>query len=99
MLHVAACIGSVFPRFFSKYKDNQGILSIFMQARKREVLSASIAAGIAVRYFAFKIEGVFWSSYGWSTLFFRRDVIILSTKNYDSCILLCSSFISDIATN
>jgi chloride channel 3/4/5 len=30
MLHVASCVGSVFPRFFSKYKDNQGMSHLFI---------------------------------------------------------------------
>ncbi|KAH9246036.1 hypothetical protein BASA81_016426 [Batrachochytrium salamandrivorans] len=52
MVHIACSIGNIFPRLFPKYKDNE--------ARKREILSASAAAGIAVA-FGSPIGGVLFS--------------------------------------
>nr|KAJ3422547.1 glycerol ethanol, ferric requiring protein [Polyrhizophydium stewartii] len=47
MIHIACCIGNIFPRMFPKYKDNE--------ARKREILS-----GVAVAFGA-PIGGVLFS--------------------------------------
>ncbi|KAJ1341834.1 hypothetical protein BSLG_003606 [Batrachochytrium salamandrivorans] len=59
MVHIACSIGNIFPRLFPKYKDNE--------ARKREILSASAAAGIAVA-FGSPIGGVLSSLGGNSNL-------------------------------
>ncbi|KAJ3392558.1 glycerol ethanol, ferric requiring protein [Lobulomyces angularis] len=42
MIHVACCIGNFFPKFFPRYNRNE--------AKKREILSASAAAGVAVAF-------------------------------------------------
>eukprot|EP00842_Homolaphlyctis_polyrhiza_P004291 jgi/Hompol1/4863/HPOL_003966-RA len=52
MIHIACCIGNIFPQLFPKYKENE--------ARKREILSASAAAGVAVAFGA-PIGGVLFS--------------------------------------
>ena len=52
MVHLSCCIGHFLSSLFPKFKDNE--------ARKREILSASSAAGIAVAFGA-PIGGVLFS--------------------------------------
>ena len=42
LVHIASCCGNLFVRFFPKYGQNE--------AKKREILSASCAAGVAVAF-------------------------------------------------
>ncbi|KAM0716269.1 hypothetical protein Q7P37_007714 [Cladosporium fusiforme] len=51
-VHVAACVGNIACRLFPKYRQNDG--------KRREVLSASAAAGVAVAFGA-PIGGVLFS--------------------------------------
>ncbi|KIW62760.1 hypothetical protein PV04_10895 [Phialophora macrospora] len=51
-VHIAACVGNIACRFFSKYNLNDG--------KRREVLSASAAAGVAVA-FGSPLGGVLFS--------------------------------------
>ncbi|KAF3036827.1 hypothetical protein E8E12_006700 [Didymella heteroderae] len=51
-VHIAACIGNISCRIFSKYSDNDG--------KRREILSASAASGLAVAFGA-PIGGVLFS--------------------------------------
>ncbi|KAG6900256.1 hypothetical protein C0993_000709 [Termitomyces sp. T159_Od127] len=41
-VHIASCIGNIVSRFFGKYENNE--------AKRREVLSAACAAGVAVAF-------------------------------------------------
>ncbi|CAG8515775.1 4880_t:CDS:2 [Dentiscutata heterogama] len=51
-VHIACCIGNVLTRLFGKYNKNEG--------KRREILSASAAAGVSVA-FAAPIGGVLFS--------------------------------------
>ncbi len=51
-VHIATCVGNIACRLFSKYHDND--------AKRREVLSASAASGVAVAFGA-PIGGVLFS--------------------------------------
>jgi len=58
MVHIASCIGNIISRFISKYENNEGSCSempsrtrlIFVSAKRREILSAACAAGVAVAF-------------------------------------------------
>ncbi|KZT42536.1 clc channel [Sistotremastrum suecicum HHB10207 ss-3] len=52
MVHIACCVGNIVSRFFQKYETNE--------AKRREVLSAASAAGVAVA-FAAPVGGVLFS--------------------------------------
>jgi chloride channel 3/4/5 len=52
MVHVACCCGNIAPRFLKKYAHNE--------AKRREILSASAAAGVSVAFGA-PIGGVLFS--------------------------------------
>lgn len=59
-VHIASCVGNIVSRFFSKYENNEGKLPasqsfyrphfVCMSAKRREVLSAACAAGVAVAF-------------------------------------------------
>ena len=51
-VHIASCIGNIVCRFSTKYENNEG--------KRREVLSAASAAGVAVAFGA-PIGGVLFS--------------------------------------
>ncbi|KAH8119432.1 clc channel [Phellopilus nigrolimitatus] len=51
-VHIACCIGNIVSRYFPKYETNEG--------KRREILSASAAAGVAVAFGA-PIGGVLFS--------------------------------------
>ncbi|EIN11917.1 hypothetical protein PUNSTDRAFT_61841 [Punctularia strigosozonata HHB-11173 SS5] len=51
-VHIASCIGNIVSRFFNKYENNE--------AKRREILSAASAAGVAVAFGA-PIGGVLFS--------------------------------------
>ncbi|KAJ3034371.1 hypothetical protein HDV00_005159 [Rhizophlyctis rosea] len=66
MIHVACCVGNIFPRLFPKYRGNE--------ARKREVMSAAAGAGIAVAFGA-PIGGVLFSLEELSTFFPLKTMV------------------------
>jgi H+/Cl- antiporter ClcA len=58
-VHIASCVGNIVSRFFSKYENNEGkslhisrsiILIFCTAAKRREILSAACAAGVAVAF-------------------------------------------------
>jgi chloride channel 3/4/5 len=51
-VHIASCIGNIISRYFAKYENNEG--------KRREILSAASAAGVAVAFGA-PIGGVLFS--------------------------------------
>ncbi|KAG8970900.1 hypothetical protein FRC05_011668 [Tulasnella sp. 425] len=51
-VHIASCVGNIVSRYFRKYENNEG--------KRREVLSAAAAAGVAVAFGA-PIGGVLFS--------------------------------------
>ncbi|KAG9009352.1 hypothetical protein FRB94_012169 [Tulasnella sp. JGI-2019a] len=51
-VHIASCVGNIVSRFFPKYENNEG--------KRREILSAAAAAGVAVAFGA-PIGGVLFS--------------------------------------
>ncbi|KAH9858448.1 chloride channel [Lenzites betulinus] len=51
-VHIASCVGNIVSRFFSKYENNEG--------KRRGILSAACAAGVAVAFGA-PIGGVLFS--------------------------------------
>ncbi|KAI0275532.1 chloride channel [Russula aff. rugulosa BPL654] len=51
-VHIASCIGNIVSRYFEKYENNEG--------KRREILSAASAAGVAVAFGA-PIGGVLFS--------------------------------------
>ncbi|KAI0084872.1 chloride channel [Irpex rosettiformis] len=52
LVHIASCVGNIVSRFFGKYERNE--------AKRREILSAACAAGVAVAFGA-PIGGVLFS--------------------------------------
>ncbi|KAG8904478.1 hypothetical protein FRB99_001690 [Tulasnella sp. 403] len=51
-VHIASCVGNIVSRYFRKYENNEG--------KRREILSAAAAAGVAVAFGA-PIGGVLFS--------------------------------------
>jgi len=51
-VHIASCVGNILSRFFPKYDRNE--------AKRREILSAACAAGVAVAFGA-PVGGVLFS--------------------------------------
>lgn len=41
-MHIASCVGNIASRFFEKFDKNEG--------KRREIISASCAAGVAVSF-------------------------------------------------
>ena len=72
-VHIATCIGNIACRMFSKYNHNDG--------KRREVLSASAASGVAVAFGApiggvlFSLEEVRWVSAWNSHVVFLTDTM------------------------
>ncbi len=86
-VHIATCIGNIACRIFSKYSDNDG--------KRREILSASAASGVAVAFGApiggvlFSLEEV--SYYFPSKTLFRTFFCCIVSCSYSGCIHLLTS--------
>ncbi|KAJ3330742.1 glycerol ethanol, ferric requiring protein [Blyttiomyces sp. JEL0837] len=79
MIHLACCVGNLFPRLFPKYWRNE--------ARKREILSASAAAGVAVAFGA-PIGGVLFSLEELSSFFPSKTMLRSFFCALVSCVVL-----------
>lgn len=58
-VHIASCVGNIISRFAVKYENNEGMLStlrfgwlsiLSWLGKRREILSAACAAGVAVAF-------------------------------------------------
>lgn len=65
LVHIASCIGNILPRIFKKFHMNE--------AKKREVLSATVAAGMSVAFGA-PLAGVLFSLEEASTYFSQKTL-------------------------
>lgn len=66
LIHIAACFANIVSRQFSKYINNEG--------KKREILSASVAAGLAAAFGA-PLGGVLFSLEAMSTYFPHKTML------------------------
>ncbi|KAJ3319691.1 glycerol ethanol, ferric requiring protein [Boothiomyces sp. JEL0866] len=76
LIHIASCVGNYLLNFSPKYRNNE--------ARKREILSASAAAGVAVAFGA-PIGGVLFSLEELSSFFPSKTML----RSYFSALVAC----------
>ncbi|KIW00649.1 hypothetical protein, variant [Verruconis gallopava] len=87
-VHIATCLGNIICRFFPKYRDND--------AKRREILSASAASGVAVAFGA-PISGVLFSLEEVSYYFPSKTMF----RTFFCCIIAAMSlkFLNPYGTN
>jgi chloride channel 3/4/5 len=87
-VHIATCIGNIVCRFFQKYRENDG--------KRREILSASAASGVAVAFGA-PISGVLFSLEEVSYYFPSKTMF----RTFFCCIIAAMSlkFLNPYGTN
>lgn len=88
-VHIASCIGNIISRISSKYENNEGSVRYFLLelstenilAKRREILSAACAAGVAVAFGA-PIGGTLFSLEEVSYYFPPKVSLLYSPSKY-----------------
>jgi chloride channel 3/4/5 len=104
-VHIASCVGNIVSRFFSKYENNEGksfsfshsiIFIVCMTAKRREILSAACAAGVAVAFGA-PIGGTLFSLEEVS-YFFPSKVSKFSFADFVKSLTITSGHVEEVCS-